>query len=107
MVRSFQYRSPRLHTRFRIEFFSANARHTGECTDLSPDGLRARLTTEIAAGTEGWLDLHIPGRTQRVRAVVANLEHDDAGFSFRTRTPEESQALRDLVSEVGGISWID
>ena len=107
MVRDFQYRSPRLRTQFRVDFFSAGLRHSGECTDLSPDGLRARLTAELAAGTEGWLELHLSDRVYRVEAVVANYEHDDAGFCFRARTPEESLALRTLVSEVGGLSWVE
>jgi hypothetical protein len=107
MVRSFHYRSPRLRTRFRVDFYSRGITYTGECTDLSPEGLHARLNSEIPSGTEGELELHIFGRVHRVQAIVANLECEEVGFSFRTQTPEETQTLRLLVSEVGGLFRVD
>ncbi|WP_103931520.1 PilZ domain-containing protein [Bryocella elongata] len=107
MVRPYQYRSPRLRTRFRVDFFSCGLRYIGECTDLSPDGLRARMNTEVATGAEGFLEMHVFGRVHRVEATVANLEREDIGFSFRMNAPEDEQTLRSLVSEVGGLSWVE
>jgi len=107
MVRPYQYRSPRLRTRFRVDFFSLGQRYTGECTDLSPDGLRARFEPNLASGIEGQLEMHVFGRVHRVAASVANLEHEEVGFSFQVKSPEDEQTLRDLVSEVGGLSWVD
>jgi uncharacterized Fe-S cluster-containing protein len=65
------------------------------------------LDAEVAVGAEGWLELHVFGRVHRVEAVVANLEPEDVGFCFRAQTQEEIQTLRGIVSEVGGLSWID
>lgn len=107
VIRSFQYRSPRLTSILQIEFWSDGTLYTGESKDLGLDGLRARMDRVVAAGAEGRLKLRYSGQTHYVHASVAYVQGEEAGFSFRINDPDEEEALRAMLSVVGGLNWID
>jgi hypothetical protein len=107
VIRSYQYRSPRLNSTFQIEFWSGGACYAGECKDLGLDGLRARMNRAVAAGLAGRLTLYYNDHRQHIHATVAYMRDEEAGFSFQSQTPEEVEALRAMLTLVGGLTWID
>lgn len=102
MVRSFEYRQPRLHTDFALDFHVAGEVLHGQCTDVSNGGVSAVFGGQkVNLGLQGSLVLRHPLRQFTLQATVAHLEDDHVGLVFVSRNPEERLASEQFTSLVG------
>jgi len=102
MVRSFEYRQPRLHTNFGLDFHTAGEVLHGQCTDVSNGGVSAIFDSgKMKLGDYGSLVLRHPLRQFTLDASVAHLDGDQVGLVFATRNQEERLASEQFTSMVG------
>ncbi len=102
MVRSFEYRQPRLHTNFELDFHIGGEVLHGQCTDVSNGGVSAVFDSgKMKLGDHGSLVLRHPLRQFTLDASVAHLDGDQVGLVFATRSQEERRASEQFTSMVG------
>ena len=102
MVRSFEYRQPRLHTNFALDFDMGTEIIHGVCVDVSNGGVSAVFGgREMTLGESGSLTLRHPLRQFALDASVAHLDGDHVGLVFATKTSEERHASEQFTSLVG------
>ena len=102
MVRSFEYRQPRLHTSFALDFRVNEETLHGQCTDVSNGGVSAVFDgKKMKLGDSGSLVLRHPLRQFTLDASVAHLDGDQVGLVFATKSPEERLASEQFTSLVG------
>ena len=99
MMRTFEYRQPRVTAHFGLEF--CVERHTvyGMCTDVSDGGIRAVFEEQLKVGDKGSLLLRHPRRSFTLDATVAHIEGDNVGLTFLCQTSED-RAQSELFSQV-------
>lgn len=101
MVRSFEYRQPRLHTSFALDFHIADETLHGQCTDVSKGGVSAVFDgKKMKLGDSGSLVLRHPLRQFTLDASVAHLDGDQVGLVFATKSQEERLASEQFTSMV-------
>ena len=102
MVRSFEYRQPRLHTNFALDFNTGAEVLHGTCTDVSNGGVSAIFGGQkMSLGDSGSLVLRHPLRQFTLDASVAHLDGDHVGLVFATKSAEERCASEQFTSLVG------
>ena len=101
-MRSFEYRQPRLHTNFALEFDTGSEVLHGTCTDVSNGGVNAIFDgRKMSLGDRGSLVLRHPLRKFTLDASVAHLDGDHVGLVFATKSAEERHASEQFTSLVG------
>jgi hypothetical protein len=97
-MRSLEYRSPRFHANFDVDFITGDFMFRGSCVDVSHSGVRARFPQEIPEGKSGSLILHHPLRKSIITVSVVYLQKDQVGFAFFEPTIGDREVLNHLVS---------
>lgn len=102
MLRPFEYRNPRLHTHFALDFHVEGEVLHGMCTDVSTGGVRATFgERKMALGSTGSLVLRHPLRQFTLQATVAHLAEDHVGLVFEAENSAERAASQQFTSMVG------
>lgn len=97
-VQEFGYRKPRFRADFHIllQTEAPDSRLLdARCTDISEDGLAARVTEPLTLGSHVAFILTLPGSSipVRIAAIVNNQQQETYGFTFVF----SSQAERSLI----------
>jgi hypothetical protein len=74
----------------------------GRSTEFGADGISATLTGEIEAGEVASMELSLPTVTfpLKLRAIVRYHQGLRHGFEFLARSPEQSEAIRQLCESM-------
>jgi hypothetical protein len=104
-TRTFEYRLPRFVTDFHV--FVQPDGHTavpsdGRCTDISEEGLGARLRMSLEVEAKVHLIFTAPGATASVRipARVVSAADGSYGFEFLFANPKERNYVKDYISRL-------
>jgi hypothetical protein len=100
-MRSLEYRSPRVHVEFGIDFIAGTDLFRGACVDVSEKGVRASFRQHVPMGKTGSLTLHHPECRMTIPARVVYLVKDQVGFAFFEHTLRDRELLSHLMSVLG------
>ena len=101
MMRSLEYRSPRVHANFDVDFITGEDMFRGTCVDVSETGVRARFALEVPESKSGSLIMHHPLRKTIITVRAVYLLKDQVGFAFFEPTPGDREVLSHLMSLLG------
>ncbi|MBZ5653743.1 MAG: PilZ domain-containing protein [Acidobacteriia bacterium] len=104
-VQEFGYRKPRFRADFHLllQTEAPNSRVVdARCTDISEDGLAARVTEPLSLGSHVAFILTLPGSSTPVRiaATVNNQQQETYGFTFVFSTQEERNLIHAYLARL-------
>lgn len=99
-IRPFQYRSRRIFTGFPVEFACLGQITRGTCLNVSDDGLRAEMESEIEQGASGLLTLRPSGKHLQVAVQTVNADSNQAGFAFCFQSDSEREQVAALIASL-------
>lgn len=100
-MRSLEYRSPRVHADFDVDFITGEDMFRGTCVDVSETGLRARFKQHVPVGSVGTLIVHHPLCRTTIPVRVVYMLKDKVGFDFFEVSPHDQEVLGRLMSILG------
>lgn len=101
MTRTLEYRSPRVHVAFGVDFLDESEIFRGVCVDISEKGVRACFPQPVPMGKVGSLILRHPLCKTTIPARVVYLLKDQVGFAFFDHKPSDMQLLSHFMSVLG------
>jgi hypothetical protein len=104
-VQEFGYRKPRFRADFHIlvQTEGPDSRlFDARCTDISEDGLAARITESVSIGSRVAFILTLPGSSAPVRisATVNNQQDETYGFTFVFSSQEERNLIHRYLARL-------
>lgn len=102
-IQEFGYRVPRFPADFHflLQINDPQPRVLdAQCTDISCDGLAAKMAEGLSVGTQVTLMLSLPGRpeTLRIGGRVSHQHNGEHGFAFLFTSQRERDCIQKYVS---------
>lgn len=99
-IRSFQYRSRRILTGFPVEFTRLGQITRGICLNVSDDGLRAEMESEMEPGASGSLTLRPNGMYLQIPVATISAENHQASFAFCFQSDSEREQAATMIASL-------
>lgn len=103
-VRSFGFRVPRVPTNFSffLEMTASGERYEAVCTDISEEGLAAKLREPIAPKTEVTIMMLLPGGATllQIRGSIEYSQECRCGVNFLDLSAEERKQIQQFVQSI-------
>ncbi len=104
-IQEFGYRTPRFPADFHflMQVEDPNPRLIdARCTDISSDGLAAKMPGSLPVGQQVTLMLALPGESNTLRVVarVSHQHHGEHGFAFVFSSQRERESIQKYLASV-------
>lgn len=104
-IREFRYRVPRFPGGFHFVLQVSDPKPRlldARCTDISADGLAAKVVECLRVGTQVALVLAFPGEsnTLRIAGRVSHLQNGEHGIAFIFASPQERELVQKYLASV-------
>lgn len=97
-MQKFEYRTPRFPVDLPVQFISEGSTLSGQCTEISKEGMSLQLPEPPMPGTEGTVWIVFQGQKIEAHARIAHVQDAHAGLVFNFESDRERSSINYLVS---------